>query len=389
MSSYDLIVVGGGVIGAASAFFAARAGFKTVLLEKRAALGTLTTSASLAAFRAQFSEPENIAMMLDSIAFFEDIRERTGLADADIQLVQQGYLFATIAANGLAQAGQRVALQRSLGLTDVELWDGDEARRHFPFLSPAVTAASFRARDGWLSPHELTYCYARGSGATICLETGVEEILVAGGTVQGVRTALGRFYAPQVILAAGPFSRDLLKPLEISLPIDLVRRQRAAVKAHPLIPRGAPMTIDSDTGAHWHPDGRGAVLAWALPEEPGEPLEEVTPDWDFPALVLDGASRIAPFWNEVGSHLARSDVDVRAGQYDMTPDGKPIIGPLDVPQGLFLNTGYSGHGVMASAGGGRILAELLTGRIAPRDNPFRFSRFGENAGRPAGEKMVL
>ncbi len=389
MSSYDLIVVGGGVIGAASAFFAARAGFKTVLFEKRVALGTLTTSASLAAFRAQFSESENIAMMLDSIEFFENIRERTGLADADIQLVQQGYLFATAASDGLAQASRRVALQRSLGLTDVELWDGDEARHHFPFLSPDVTAASFRGRDGWLSPHELTYCYARGSGAPICLETRVEEILAAGGMVQGVRTNRGTYYAPRVVVAAGPFARRLLQPLDIDLPIVLVRRQRAAVKSHPLIPRGAPMTIDSDTGAHWHPDGQGAVLAWALPEEAGEPLEVVVPDWDFPAVVLDGAARIAPFWNEVGSHLTRSDLDVRAGQYDMTPDAKPIIGPLADLQGLYLNCGYSGHGVMASAGGGRILADLLTGKLAPGDNPFRFARFTENTGRPAGEKMVL
>ncbi len=389
MKTYDVIVIGGGVIGAASAFFAGRAGFKTVLLEKRPALGTLTTSASLAAFRAQFGEAENIDMMRESIAFFENIREATGLADADIQLAQQGYLFATTAADGYEQARRRVELQRSLGLDDVELWDGGAARKHFPFLSPEVTAASFRARDGWLSPHELTYCYARGSHSEICLETTVESLLTEGNRVYGVNTSRGELHASWVIAAAGPFTRRSLQPLGIQLPIDLVRRQRAAVKVHALIPRNAPMTIDSDTGAHWHPDGQGAVLAWALPEEPDEPREEVIPDWDFPATVLDGVARIAPFWAEVAEHLHRTDLDVRAGQYDMTPDAKPIIGPHPEWQGLALNCGYSGHGVMASAGGGRILGDLLAGKLDNKANPFRFSRFAENQGKPAGEKMVL
>ncbi|MGB8647700.1 MAG: FAD-binding oxidoreductase [Anaerolineae bacterium] len=389
MKTYDVIVIGGGVIGAASAFFSGRTGLKTVLLEKRPALGTLTTSASLAAFRAQFGEAENIAMMLESIAFFENIRERTGLPDADIQLAQQGYLFVTTAAEGYETARRRVELQRSLGLHDVELWNGEEARRHFPFLSPEVTAASFRARDGWLSPHELTYCYARGSGAEIHLETSVEALLVEGNRVYGVQSSLGEIHAPRVVVAAGPFAQNLLRPLGIHLPIDLVRRQRAAVKAHPLIPHHAPMTIDSDTGAHWRPDGQGAVLAWALPEAPGEPREEVLPDWDFPAVVLDGVARIAPFWAEVGEHLHRTDLDVRAGQYDMTPDAKPIIGPHPEWQGLYLNCGYSGHGVMASAGGGRILGDLLAGRQNPTDNPFRLVRFAENVGKPVSEKMVL
>ncbi len=74
----DVIIIGGGVVGAASAFFCTRAGLKVTLLEKREALGLLTTSASLGGFRAQFAEAENIAMMRESISFFENFREWTG-----------------------------------------------------------------------------------------------------------------------------------------------------------------------------------------------------------------------------------------------------------------------------------------------------------------------
>ncbi len=380
----DLIIVGGGVIGTASAYFASRAGFKTRLLEKRAALGTLTTAASLASFRAQFTEAENIAMMLESIAFFENLG-----AQVDIGLVQQGYLFVTTADDGYARSQQRVELQRALGLNDVEVWAGDEARRHFPYLGTNVTAATFRAKDGWLSAHELTYHYVRASGAQIDLETTVEQILVEGGVVQGVLTNRGHILAPRVVIAAGPFSKNLAAALGIHLPIDLVRRQHAVIKAHGLIPQYAPMTIDADTGAHWHPDGHGAILAWALPEEPGEVREEVMPDWNFPAIVLDGVARVTPFWGEVARHLRRSDLDVRAGQYDMTPDAKPIIDAVPGIRGLYLNCGYSGHGVMASPAGGRLLADLLSDQLRESENPFRLARLEGRSAEHAVERMVL
>ncbi len=388
MTNPDVIIIGGGVVGAASAFFASRAGFKTILLEKQAALGALTTAASLAAFRAQFGDAENITMMRESIAFFEDFADKTGIADADIALVQQGYLFVTTREDGYEQSRLRVDLQRSLGLGDVELWDGAEARKHFPYLAENVTAATFRAKDGWLSAHELTYHYAHASGAEICLETTVEGILTAHGAMQGIVTDRGNISAPRIVIAAGPFSRNLAAKLGIDLPLSLVRRQRAAIKDHPLIPRRAPMTIDADTGAHWRPDGHGAILAWALPEEPGEPREQVLPDWDFPAIALDGVARVSPFWNEVAKGLRRSDLDVRAGQYDMTPDAKPVISAHPDLSGLYFNCGYSGHGVMASPAGGRVLADLMTGKLNESENPFRLGRFADLETRGA-EEMVL
>ena len=388
MNSSDLIVIGGGVIGAASAFFAAQTGFKTILIEKRAALGTLTTSASLAAFRAQFADAENIAMMRESIAFFENCAERTGIPDADIGMVQQGYLFCTTADDGYTRSKTRVEIQQSLGLMDVELWDGDETRRHFPFISPAVTGATFRAKDGWLSPNDLTNLYARASGAEILLETEALEILTDGDIVRGVRTSRGDSHAPQVVIAAGPFTRDWAAAVGVSLPISLIRRQHAAVKQHGLIPHYAPMTIDADTGAHWRPEANGAILAMATPEEPGPALDHVMPDWEFPAVVMDAVSRISPFWEDVVGDLHRGDLDVRAGQYDMTPDAKPIISAHPAIAGLYFHAGYSGHGVMGSPSGGRVMADLLSGRFRDEDNPFSVRRF-ENMPAHTTEKMVL
>jgi sarcosine oxidase subunit beta len=382
----DVLIVGGGVIGAATAFYASRAGLKSIVVEKRNALGELTTSASLAGVRAQFAEPENIALMQESLDVFEHFHELTG---AEIDLHQQGYLFLTTAPDGPEVFRARIESQRASGLRDVEYLPGDKARARFPFLAPEITAATFRARDGWLSAHELTYGFARASTATFFLGTPVTGWRIEADRITGAITPRGDVRAAQVVLAAGPFSRSLARGLGIDLPLENIRRQRVALKQHPLIPRDAPMTIDSDTGAHWRPDGAGAVLAWAQPEPASEPQEYVVPDWDFPAVVLEGVARLAPFWSEIIFTLKRSDLSLVAGQYTETPDTNPLIGAFPEIEGLYLNTGYGGHGVMASPGGARLLTDLLTGKMKEANNPFRATRFQEARQPLKSEKMIL
>jgi glycine/D-amino acid oxidase-like deaminating enzyme len=271
------------------------------------------------------------------------------------------------------------------------LWDGDETRKHFPFISPDVVGATFRAKDGWLSPNDLTNVYARAAvrdGAQIFYDTVVDELIVEDDLVRGVKTNRGDYHAPQVILAAGPYAKNFAARYNWDLPISLLKRQHAAIKENFLIPHYAPMTIDADTGAHWRPEARGAILAVNTDEAPGEPSDTIKPDWEFPALALDANIRISPFWEQVAETLRKGDIDVRAGQYDMTPDAKPIIDSHPHIRRLYVHCGYSGHGVMGSAAGARMLADLMSGKLKPEDNAFALARFANlQSGDP--EKMVL
>jgi sarcosine oxidase subunit beta len=142
------------------------------------------------------------------------------------------------------------------------------------------------------------------------------------------------------------------------------------------------MTVSLDTGAHWRPEGPGAYLGWsaALDERPEEPQEDVRPEWTFPALVLDAVSRFTPFWVTIAEALVHANVTVEAGQYDMTPDAKPLIGAAGGLEGLYLNTGYSGHGVMGAPAGGRMVVEAMLGRLPDDRNPFSLSRFSRPGG---------
>lgn len=385
----DLVIVGGGIVGAATAFHASRAGLRTVVVERRVGLATLTTTRSLEAFRAQFDDPDDVAMMRESIAFYERFAEEVGLPDWDISLHQQGYLFVTQAEDGPARLAQRVAAQRRWGLEDVEDLSGDEARRRFPFLSADVTGAAFRQRDGWLASHEASYGFARGSRAGFLLETEVVGFEQQAGRLAGVVTSRGSIATPSAVISAGPFSGTVAGLAGIEIPFFALRRHRAGIKAHALIPRDAPMTVSLETGAHWRPEGPGAFLGWsrALEESPSPPLEVVPADETFPALAIDAVSRFAPFWEELAATLVRGNVTLEAGQYDMTPDAKPIIGPVGGVEGLFANTGYSGHGVMGAPSGARRVVDLILGRVRDADNPFSPSRF--LTGRAVTAKMPL
>jgi sarcosine oxidase subunit beta len=380
-ASADVVVAGGGIVGAATAFFAGRAGLSVLVVERRGALATLNTTRSLEAFRAQFEDPAEIAMMRESIGMFERFGELIGAPGYDISIHQQGYLFLSQRPDGPERVAARVAAQHAAGLEDVELLSGDECRRRFPWLAEDVTAAAFRARDGWLASHEVTYGFAGASGARFFVDTAVTGVETRGGRVTRVLTDRGGIDTRALVIACGPFSGLLAHACGASLPIAPVRRHRAGIRAHPLIPRQAPMTVSLETGAHWRPEAPGAYLGWsgAIDEPEGEPKDDVAADWSFPALAIDACARFSPFWDEVARSLSHGNVTVQAGQYDLTPDARPLIGPVEGISGLFAHTGYSGHGVMGSPAGARLLVDVMCGRVPPAANPFRPSRFVEGA----------
>jgi sarcosine oxidase, subunit beta len=371
----DAVVIGGGIVGAASAFFLARLGLRPVLIERLPALASLATAQSMEAFRAQFVEPENIAMMRAGIEFYERFAEETGLDQVDLGLRQQGYLFLTTQEDGPERFRARVEIQHALGLDDVDYLEAEEAHRRFPFVTGKITAATYRAKDGWLSAHEAAYGFVRASHAAIVLDTTALGFRSRGGRLQAVETDRGSIDTPLAVIAGGAYSKQLAALVGADLPLENVRRHRVTIGGHPLIPQQAPMTIDQDTGAHWRPESGGAALAWAQTHErPQPPTDHVHPDPNFPFAVLEGAARLCSFWEAVGNSLKANQVHLGAGHYTLTPDDKPIIGPQPGIEGVYFNVGYGGHGVMGAPGGGGLLARLVADPGLDATNPFSVRR---------------
>ena len=376
--SADLVVVGGGIVGAATAFFAGRAGLRVVLLEKRPALCTLTTPVSTGAFRLQFDNPEETALVRESVGLFERFAALTGLDGYDLDMRRQGYLFCASTETAAARQREWVAAQRTWGVDDVELISGDEARYRFPYLGPNVLQARYRADDGWLDTRRVTMGLVAASGAAVCVETPASGFARGGDRVTGVETPRGTITCGDVVLAAGPFTATVAAWAGLALDIRPTIRHKLVMPDVPEVPRDAPMTIEEETAAHWRPALNGAFGLWTEPGTPsGPPLEDVptSADWAFGLLnpTSDHAlARLCPFWAQVWERNATYWL-LQAGQYEYTPDHRPLLGPMAVP-GLHLNTGYSGHGIMTGPAGSRLVVDLLTGRAAQAENPFRYDR---------------
>ena len=376
--SADLVVLGGGIVGAATAFFAARSGLSTVLLEKRPALCTLTTPVSTGAFRLQFDNPEEIALVREGIVLFDSFADATDLPGYDIGVRHGGYLFCTTTEAGMGRQQEWVQAQHGWGLDDVEVLSGDEVRYRFPHVGPDVLQGRYRAGDGWLKPKALTVGYALASGATLCVDTPAIGFERQGDRVVGVRTPRGTIACRDVVVAVGPFAESVAAMAGLAITLRPTRRQKLVIPDLPEVPREAPMTIHEESVAHWRPALNGAYALWTDPQAPPmEPLENVTPDVNFAFELLDPSSpralaKVSPFWADVAAR-GGPDWVLQAGQYEYTPDHKPYLGPSAVP-GLHLNCGYSGHGIMASAGGSRLVVDLIAGRADPSTNPFRPDR---------------
>jgi glycine/D-amino acid oxidase-like deaminating enzyme len=374
----DVVVIGGGIAGAATAFFACRAGLRVVLLEKRPALCTLTTPASTGAFRLQFDNPEEIALVRESIELFEQFAERTELAGYDLGLRKQGYLFCATTDAGIEHQRHFVEALRGWGVSDVELLSGDEARYRFSYLSPEIRQARFRVSDGWLDPKRLTFGYARASGASVCVNTAAIGFVRDGERVVGVQTSRGTISCEHAVVAAGPFAAPVAALAGLRLDLRPTIRHKLVVPDMPSLPPDGPMTIHEETAAHWRPGLGGGYGLFTDPFTPsGEPLENVPTSVDFAFGLLDPQSptslaRLSPLWQSAWDEGSLYWL-LQAGQYTYTADHRPLLGPSDVP-GLVLNCGYSGHGIMASAGGSRLTVDAMLGRVAAERNPFRPQR---------------
>ena len=376
--SAELVIIGGGIVGAATAFQASRAGLRPVLLERRTALCTLTTPASTGAFRLQFDNREELELVRESLDLLSNFSEVTGQTRYDPRLQRQGYLWCTTDAARAGWQRDLVRRQHTWGQSDIEHLDGDEVRRRFPYVSPDVLTARYREGDGFLDPKEITLGFAAASGTAVVTGCGVTGLRVEGGRLASVQTNRGEISIGSSVIAAGPFSGDVASLAGIELPVRAVRRQKMTMPEVPEVPQDAPMTIDDDTGAHWRPGLRGAYLLYTDPDEPpGPPAEDLPTDHGFALGLLDPESpvsvaRVAPFWREVWERGSANWI-LQAGQYTMTPDHRPLLGPTPV-EDLYVNTGYSGHGIMGSSAGSRIAVDTLTGKLRQDQNPFRLER---------------
>jgi sarcosine oxidase subunit beta len=385
MTTADVVIVGGGIVGSSIAYHLAAAGCSDVLvIERETQQGKGSTGKSMGGVRAQFSTPVNIQMSLYAIPFYASFDERLGHPAG---YRPQGYLFCATSDKHMAYLRTNYEKQVALGLKDVRIVSGDEIRSLFPLLrGDDIIGGSFCSTDGFVDPYSAMIgfmTWAAEHGAKLWKNTSVTAIRRDGRGICEVETSRGPVSTRVVVNCAGAWAAELAKMVEVNLPVEPLRRMLVPTEPFDQFPHTAPMIIDMSNGFHFRPESLGFLLAWNDPEETTGYKTDFEPSF-IEKILTRAADRVPCFEN-----LAVNPKRAWAGLYEMTPDHHPILGAVDLVPGFFLANGFSGHGVMHAPATGKILSDLiLTGKTELIDaSLLNFSRFAE--GRTIHETAVL
>jgi sarcosine oxidase subunit beta len=384
MHKADVVIIGGGIMGASIAFHLAERGCRdVVVLEAAEMFGLGSTGLNAGGVRHQFSTAVNIELSKLSFAKMGRFAEEMG---QEIALRQCGYLFLLDREQDVERFRTNVALQNAHGVPSA-LVSVDEIARLAPEVSlDGIVGGSWCPLDGLVDPNGLLQGYvanARRLGATLQTDRRVTAIHSSDGRVIGVETSSGRIDAPTVVIAAGAWSREVGAMAGVSLPIEPIRRQIAVTAAIPSLRAEFPFTIDFSRSLYFHREGNAILTGMSNHDEPPGFDTRVDEQWTEHHLEL--AMERLPL-------LADAELATEwAGLYEVTPDDQPILGrlPAPAPSGLVVCGGFSGHGLMHGPAAGQLIAEeILHGRAQTIDiDPLRFDRFGSGAS--AGEYNVI
>ena len=389
-NSADVVIIGGGCMGASVAYhLAARGVTDVVLLEREPQLGTGSTGRNAGGFRHQFSHPANIALSKESIALFANFEEAVG---SPIDFWPDGYLFLLSSPSSVRAFQQNVAVQREHGIA-VDWLSAPDAASLCPGLDvTGVLGATYCGDDGIADPNGVTMGFAKAAQAQgVEIRRGEEAtaISVEHGRVTNVRTSAGTISTYNVVNAAGPWASEIGRMAGTNVPVAPERRHIFIAQppgggswdaAAGQVPSSKLMVIDFESTFYFHREGGGLLFGMGDPDE--RPGFDTTVRWDFLPKVIDVAVKRLPALGDAAVSHAW------AGLYEMTPDHNPIIGAAPDRHGFFTIAGFSGHGFQHSPAAGRILADLMTGRDHGLDvTPFAPDRFARDV-RP-GELNVV
>ncbi len=376
IATADVVIIGGGIVGASIAYHLTEAGCRNVIvLERECLQGLGSTGRATGGIRAQFSTPINIRLSLYSLEAIRAFKDATGV---DPHYRPYGYLFLATTEEQMQALRGLIAVQQRAGLKQVRLLGPEDVRELVPLVfTDDVVGASYCPTDGFIEPLSLLKGYSERAierGAQVWLDTEALGIEMAHSAVCGVVTNRGTIATYCVVNAAGAWARRVARLAGVELPVEPLRRQVASTQPLPALPDETPMVIELGTGFHFRKDhlgGGGVMLLWSDPDEPYG--EDVCFDLRWLRRVLPLAYRRLPCLRDTQISPRRC----WAGLYEVAPDHHAVLGPVPGVAGLYLANGFSGHGVMHAPATGRLLADLIVnGKTALLDvSPLRIERF--------------
>ena len=370
MQSSDVIVIGAGIVGSATAYYLAKAGFKVTLIDRRTPLaGGSATQACAGGVRQQGRVPAEIPLARYAIKLWTGLEAEL---DADLEYRQDGMTVVTDDEKQIAALSDRVKREQALGL-DIRLVHNAELQRLIPGLTGTMLAGSYCPSDGHANPMRTVNAFvaaAQRRGVRLNWNCAAEGFVVENNRLLAVKTARGDLACGAAILAAGYWSRAIAAAAGINLPF----------RAHALqmmVTARRPHQLDQVLG--WAGNGislkqmpsGGFVIGGGWPGC-------ATPEIYHTRLMPGSMAKSAR--TTVGLFPSLADVPLLrawAGIEAFCADEMQAVGPAPRIAGLVLAAGFSGHGFAVGPGIGALIAEhIATGRWPRLLEPFGIERFG-------------
>jgi len=371
MTSADIVIIGGGIVGVCLAYRLAKRGATNIVVLERDTIASGSVGRATGGVRQQFADERDIRFSQEGVRFYTEF---IGEHENDIQspshlrpprFYQHGYLFLITEQDSWQAMQRHVALQQSLGVP-TQLLRPIEVKRRIPqLIVDDVLGASLCPTDGCTDPPVMTRALAHVAqrlGVTIREHSPVTGIDVEHGRIQAVHTSQETIATPLVINATGAHAAFIARMVGLDdIPVRPLRRQLVLTEPFDDLPEDVPMTIEATTGFHFRRRDGGVLFALTLaPTTEEERLSQSLAPEAFD-LPIDET-----FWPLLQTYIEkRCPTLLKArvarqwtGLYEMTPDEQSILGKTDI-EGFLCACGFSGHGFMHAPMATKLLTELI------------------------------
>jgi len=386
--TYDVVIVGGGIMGSACAYFLKnlQPAIKVAVIERDPTYEKSSTTLSLANVRVQFSLEENIRISQYTIKFLKGFSELMAVDDhhPEVSFKQEGNLF-IFAGDEEEEARKSLQLQHALGCDTEWLHPGKIHSSYPSFRINGFAGGIFGSNDGHLDAYTFL-----NSFKTKAIALGVEfvegevlQITCENDVVRGVTLENNHLIvAGKVVNCAGAWAAEIAATAGINIPVIPVNRQVFAFKCNLRLNKPYPL-VNLPSGLYFRSEAKGMFLA-------GRSLAQDKVGYDF-RIDFDRFDRV--LWPELAAFAPAFDqlklIRGWAGLYAVnTFDGNAILGEWPERKGLFLANGFSGHGLQQAPAVGRYLSELILGLKPSLDlSIFSSQRLLEN--KPIKEDLLV
>ena len=351
----EAVIIGGGVMGTSILYNLVSRGVKSPILLERDTLGSGSTGRSSGAIRMHYSTEVNARLAWESLKIFRDWDSVVG--GGEVGFVKTGYMV-FVPDDAKDAFRQNIEMQQKVGIA-TEIVSMQEARELAPaFRLDESEAFAWESESGHGDPSATALAYstrARESGARVILESPATRVEITAGRVSAVETANERYETSTAVIATGPWSSRFLTHLGINLPLKPTRHEvillRRTTDAIPNHPGGGDMS----NLIYFRPEGPDLTLVGN-----GNREEEANPDAYNPRATMDF---VLDIWGRLAKRLPGiEDAELftgYAGLYTTTPDLHQVVDKVDGIEGLYICTGFSGHGFKLAPAIGVAVSELI------------------------------